>query len=332
MADKQNEESSSKAKENNVSVDKGDKNIEVIDPGSPSEAMSTVSKRMQTLKNNKKAAKSRLTRAKNQLNEMFGNGQSDCPLPSKNALRRISTQIASEMRIISKIICNLREIYATSGEQEDNTAVIDLLDKELEEIGAQVDSLIEDISKHIEERLAQGEIESNAQSYKSHVSREKSTKDKASSKESPKEKEDICPEQKKLMAKDAEERLQRMEQEQKGKENELKRLEGELELTKQRTEEARKVVALNKSRAEQAENLQIDGESDNDTIASFLHKDELERGLGRKEPACYQIQDQIKSKSNVLAPIKLKGVDLPNFSGDDRGDYPTWKAAFVLFG
>ena len=233
------------------------------------------------------------------------------------------------MKIISKIICDLREIYATSGEHEDNTAVIDLLDKELEEIGAQVDYLTENISKHIEERLAQGEIESNAQSYKSHASREKSTKDKASSKQSPKEKQDICPEQEKLMAKDAEERLHRMEQEQKGKEDELKRLEGELELTKQRTEEARKIVTLNKSRAEKAENLIIDGENDNNTIASFLHKDEPDRGLIHKEPARYQIQDKIKSKSNILAPIKLKGVDLPNFSGDDRGDYEPWKAAFV---
>ena len=87
MADKQNEESSSQAKEDNVSTDEGDKNIEVIESGSPSEAMSTVSKRIQTLKNNKKAAKSRLTRAKNQLNEIFGDERSDCPLPSKNALR-----------------------------------------------------------------------------------------------------------------------------------------------------------------------------------------------------------------------------------------------------
>ncbi|XP_028410510.1 uncharacterized protein LOC114533211 [Dendronephthya gigantea] len=268
MADKQNEGTSSQAVEDDVIMDKGDKNSEVSDHGSPSEATSTVSKRIQTLKNNKKAAKSRLTRAKNQLNEIFGNDKSDYPLPSKNALRRMSTKIDSEVKIISKIICDLREIYATSGEHEDNTAVIELLDNELEEIGALVDFLTENVSR----------------------------KDKASSRESTKKKQDnISPEQKKLMAKEAEERLQRMEQEQKGKEDELKRLE--------------------------------DGEDDKDTIANFLEKDEVERGLPRTEHSRHQTQAQIKS--NVLAPIKLKGVDLPNFSGADRGDYAPWKAAFV---
>ena len=28
-------------------------------------------------------------------------------------------------------------------------------------------------------------------------------------------------------------------------------------------------------------------------------------------------------------PVKLKGVDLPKFSGDDKADYEPWKAAFM---
>ena len=28
-------------------------------------------------------------------------------------------------------------------------------------------------------------------------------------------------------------------------------------------------------------------------------------------------------------PIKLKGVDLPTFSGEDKADYEPWKTAFM---
>ena len=74
-------------------------------------------------------------------------------------------------------------------------------------------------------------------------------------------------------------------------------------------------------------NLQEDTEDGKDTITSFLDKDQIKLQLNPKEPIRRQTEGGIKS--NVLAPIKLKGVDLPNFSGDDRGDYPSWKSAFV---
>ena len=65
-----------------------------------SEAGSTVSKKIRTLKNNKKAAKSRLTRTKKTLNDMLLNRPEDAPLPSKNSLRILSTKLSSEMKFL----------------------------------------------------------------------------------------------------------------------------------------------------------------------------------------------------------------------------------------
>ena len=107
------------------------------------------------------------------LNDMLLNRPEDAPLPSKNSLRILSTKLSSEMNIIFKIICSLREIYATSEEGEDNATIVEFLDKELEDIGALVDSLINSINEHIEERLAQGENELVAFSHKSHKGSEK---------------------------------------------------------------------------------------------------------------------------------------------------------------
>ena len=102
------------------------------------------------------------------------NRPEDAPLPSKSSLRILSTKLSLEMNIISKIICSLREIY-TSEEDEDN------VDKELDDIGAIVDSLTNIIKVHIEQRLAQGENESISLSHKPNKSGGKSTRSKMSS-------------------------------------------------------------------------------------------------------------------------------------------------------
>ena len=130
-------------------------------------------------------------------------------------------------------------------------------------------------------------------------------------------------EQKQLEAKEAEERLHEMEREQKEKEENLQKLVDELHLTRQRTEEARQVVKLNKSRAEEAEQQLIQDECD--TVKDFL----TEHDLDNESPP-----DELPRRGNqqpvtVLAPIKLKGVDLPKFSSEDKTSYETWKAAFL---
>jgi len=116
------------------------------------------------------------------------------------------------------------------------------------------------------------------------------------------------------------------EQEQRQKEQELEKLTAELQLTKQRTEEARKVAALNQSRAEKAErasepcDIVQNYHTSNPLVPNWegikgtnLHVSEIDGG-------------QLTQKS---LPIKLKGVDLPKFSGVDKADYEPWKAAFM---
>jgi hypothetical protein len=127
-------------------------------------------------------------------------------------------------------------------------------------------------------------------------------------------------EQKQKEAKDASERLIQMENEQRVKELELQKLTAELQLTKQRTDDARKVAALNKSRAEEAERRsQV---SDNDTVQNFL----INRHLEKHSELPNENKEQ---QRQTFSPIRLKGVDLPIFSGEEKSDYESWKAAFL---
>ena len=60
---------------------------------------------------------------------------------------------------------------------------------------------------------------------------------------------------------------------------------------------------------------------DGDTVKDFLADHDLK--LPSKESTRRPIQ------TASLAPIKLKGVDIPKFSGEDKADYKPWKAAFM---
>ena len=129
----------------------------------------TVSTKIQSLRNNKKLAKSRMTKAKKQLSDLIENRPQDVALPSKNAVRRAVHKINSEMNIITKIIDSLKGVYAMTENNEETNTVIYTLDKELEDIGYSVDVIIEDIEK----RINAGETESVLLSLKSHVSVDK---------------------------------------------------------------------------------------------------------------------------------------------------------------
>ncbi len=210
------------------------------------------------------------------------------------------------MSIIEKIISGLREIYALNAVNEETNAIIETFDKELEEIGSSVDSVILSAEQHLQERIDNGEDESILSSLKS------SAQSLADSRQS------FKLEQKQKEAKEAAERLVQMECEQKQKEQEMEKIMAEFQLTKQRTDEARRVAELNKSRAEEAEresNL-----SDNDTVRNFLKNQRPE------ESSELPIED---SRAQSFAQIRLKGVDLPKFSGEDTNDYEPWKAAFM---
>ena len=183
---------------------------------------------------------------------------------------------------------------------ETNT-VIETLDKKLEDIGSSVDSIIVMAEQHLEERLGNGETDSVLTSLRS---QETSPQSPVMSKKS----SDV--EQKQKEAKEASERLIQMENEQRVKELELQKLTAELQLTKQRTDDARKVAALNKSRAEEAERRsQV---SDNDTVQNFLINRHLEKHSELPNENKEQRLDSL---------IRLKGVDLLIFSGEEKSDY-----------
>ena len=267
-------------------VDHGDKESEEIG--------STVSTEIQSLCNNKKFAKSRMTKAKKQLSDLIEKQQSDVALPSKNAVKRAIIKVNSEMNIITKIIGSLRETYAMTENNEEINS-IETLDKELENIGSLADVIIVAAEKHLGDRLKAGETESvSLSSIKSKYSDVESVlpsevPSKPPSEVPPKPPSEVPPkppsevppkpsseascivapksqyksppktpshvEKKQSKAKEANERLEMMKKEQEQKEQQMKKLAAELELSKQRTKEAQKIAELNKLRAESAEQL-----------------------------------------------------------------------------
>ena len=64
--------------------------------------------KIQTLRSSKKSDKTRLTKAKKQLNDLIEKQLPVVPLPSTNAIRRAINKVNSEISIIEKIISGLR--------------------------------------------------------------------------------------------------------------------------------------------------------------------------------------------------------------------------------
>lgn len=94
----------------------------------------------------------------------------------------------------------------------------------------------------------------------------------------------------------------------------------EVELARQRTEEARKVAEMNKDKATVAE--QLSNPNDLGTVKQFLTRN----GPSNQVPVLFPVTRDFAQK---VLPIKLKGVRLPNSSGEDKGEYGHWKAAFM---
>ena len=263
--------------------------------------VSTASAKIQSLRNNKKSAKTRLTKAKNPLTELLESNILNGTLLSK---------IKAELSLIEKIVASLKEVYALNEIGEAET-IIEVLDKEADEIVASVDEIIENAEKHVQERPDKGEEESVMISNKSQANDDKV------SLASPYVK------QKQLEAKQASERLAQVEEEQKQRELELERITAEVQLAKQRAEEARKVAALNQLRADAAERE-----------SGLRNKDDISLGISRCpylecEKNAYgpgQYHGRLAQRS---LPVKLKGVDLPKFSEEDKADYEPWRAAFM---
>ena len=239
-------------------------------------------------------AETRLTKSKNQLTELLESKTLNDTLPSKSAVRRAVNKIKTELNLTEKMVASLKEVYALN-EVEDADTIIEALDKEADEIMVSFDEITENAERHTQERLDKGEEESVLLSNKSHVNDNKVSLASSNVK------------QKKLEAKQASERLAQVEEEQKHKELEQERLTSELQLAKQRAEEARNVAALNQQRGNAAEQE-----------AGLRNKDDNSLSISRSPDLEYKknvyglYQGRLKQRS---LPIKLKGVDLPKFTG-----------------
>ncbi len=119
------------------------------------------------------------------------------------------------------------------------------------------------------------------------------------------------------------------QQEQRQKEEELQRKAAELELTRQRAAEARKIVELNQTRADATDHgieLQhvspenVENREFRPPLVSLRPLRNMAEGLNTSP---------LRESSRGNKTVKLKGVDLPQFSGEDKADYESWKAAFM---
>ncbi len=83
------------------------------------------------------------------------------------------------------------------------------------------------------------------------------------------------------------------------------------------------MAALNQQRADAAERQS--GLNNEDTISlGISHSPDLPYGNNPNVPNQYNGRPVPRT-----LPVKLKGVDLPKFSGEDKADYEPWKAAFM---
>ncbi|XP_028410463.1 uncharacterized protein LOC114533077 [Dendronephthya gigantea] len=270
------------------------------------------SSRYLTLKSRKKAAKCRLTKARNHIDAMTTGHPS-----SKTEIRRAIKKVIAERDIVEKLIQALKETVTLSedetleGIEIDN--VIENLDQELLEILDLVDTSVQAANEHIRERLLKGENESDSSTIKSSKSSVKSNITSSSNDKIPKSvKEDSIVEVREQEARDANERLEKLEEEQRSLEEEMRKKADEVELNRKRVEDARSIALLNETRAR--------AYSKNSKKATSVTDDPepLKMCLPRPNP-----------DPPSYTRVKLKGVELRNFSGDDKTDFEAWNAAFT---
>ena len=125
---------------------------------------------------------------------------------------------------------------------------------------------------------------------------------------------------KQLEAKQANERLAQVEEEQKQKELELERIAAEVQLAKQRAEEARTATALNKLRADAAEREY-----------GLPNKDDISLGIFRSPDLDYENNTYGPGKYHKKTGTKELTCQAERwkFSGEDKADYEPRRAAFM---
>ncbi len=118
---------------------------------------------------------------------------------------------------------------------------------------------------------------------------------------------------------EAEKRLEQFEDEQRKLEDDLQKYIANVELGKQRTEDARRVAALNRQHARQA------FQEDFASLVTNSNQNE------KTDYAQLEVRKDIHPNVDLsgIQAVKLKGVELPTFSGDDKTEYEPWKAAYM---
>ena len=285
------------------------------------EDISTASKKVRMLRTRKKSAKTRLTKARKQLADLV------VKKASKTEIKKAIFKVESEYEIILKLIYNLKEITVLedSDENVDIDVTIEALDKEVDEIHTVVESAVKAAKEHVQQRLEMGEAKSTVSSRSNDDDRS-SVLTISSSLASKRRKE----------VEESKQRLLALEQEQQQEEEELQNRVAALQLTKQRTEEARQVVVINEARATAAENEAMIHENTGQRNTGPGDNLESKNNLNRKEFS-HELSDmpvkqyptEVEHSQRQLAPIRLKGVELPTFSGENKADYAPWKAAFM---
>ena len=268
----------------------------------------TAKHRVRLLRNRKKSSKGRLTKARNHLRELLEE-RSDGTFTNKSAVRSAMSKVTAEFDILKKVMTNLKEAIALGDDGEmDADAVLEALENDLSEITFQVFQSLELANKHLRARLEKGEIES--------IVPPPIEDDKESQAPSVSTLSSLA-ERRKREADEATERLRLLEQQQKEQQRDLERQIAQLELAKQRTEEARKLVALSEARARTTAQEEME-----------LAIRDTERDHKRKQQIDPYTEQRFRNAQKV-APVKLKGVELPTFTGEDKADYEPWKAAFM---
>ena len=271
------------------------------------------SKRYSTLKKRKKSAKTRLTKAKNQIATLTTGRPS-----SKTEIRRVIKTIRGECDIIEKIIHAMKELAAISVNEFDGAdadTIIENLDNELAEILKCADVSVKAAQDHVNERLLNGEDESRASTILSSELSIKSNDVKSVIANSSKKNSNS---EKQQDVEAANERLRLLEEEQCELEEDLQRKANACDINRQRIEDARSIVLLNEARLK---------ENETQEKTNSLHKQELPSSKICQADTPHKLPKDLSSPSQTT--VKLKGVQLPTFSGEDKSEFEAWKAAFT---
>ena len=291
----------------NPEADSGETSTQNAEGGVESQ-VSVKLTRYSTLKNRKKTAKCRLTRARNQIDVMLTGHPS-----STTEIRRAVKKVIGERDIVEKFIQALKETVTLSEdetlEEVEIDKVLENLDQELSEILDLVDSSVQAANDHIRERLLNGEKESDASTI---ISSKSAVKSKATNPSNigtrpPESVENSIAEVRQQEARDANERLEKLEEEQRSLEEEMREKAAAVEINRKRVDDARSIALLNEARAKECEQVPVNDQGANKVPLTThpIHYDPLH------------------------SQVKLKGIQLRTFSGDDKTDFEAWNAAFT---